>query len=57
MRCGAVCTTTILNLHGLLKGGWCKDTSSELEEMWKGCYHDKEVRESVEEFLSLEESL
>ena len=32
-------------------------TRAELEEMWKGCYHDKEVRESVEELLSLEESL
>ena len=32
-------------------------TRAELEEMWKGCYHDKEVRECVEELLSLEESL
>ena len=32
-------------------------TQAELEEMWKGCYHDEEVRESVEELLSLEESL
>ena len=33
-------------------------TQAELDEMWKGCYHDKEVvRESVEELLSLEESL
>ena len=32
-------------------------TRAELEEMWKECYHDKEVRECVEEFLSLEESL
>ena len=32
-------------------------TRAELEELWKGCYHDEEVRESVEEFLSLEESL
>lgn len=32
-------------------------TRAELEEMWKGCYHDKEVRKCVEELLSLEESL
>ena len=32
-------------------------TRAELEEMWRGCYHDKEVRDSVEELLSLEESL
>ena len=32
-------------------------TRVELEEMWKGCYHDEEVRECVEEFLSLEESI
>ena len=32
-------------------------TRAELEEMWKGCYHDEEVRESVEEVLGLEESL
>ena len=32
-------------------------TRAELEELWKGCYHDEEVRETVEEFLSLEESL
>ena len=32
-------------------------TGAELEEMWKECYHDKDVRECVEEFLSLEESL
>ena len=32
-------------------------TQAELEEMWKGCYHDEEVRECVEELLSLEESL
>ena len=32
-------------------------TRAELEEMWKGCYHDEEVRKSVEELLSLEESL
>ena len=31
-------------------------TRAELEEMWKGS-HDEEVRESVEELLSLEESL
>ena len=33
------------------------NTRAELEKMWKECYHDKEVRECVEEFLSLEESL
>ena len=27
-----------------------------LVEMWKGCYHDEEVRVCVEEFLSLEKS-
>ena len=32
-------------------------TRAELEEMWKGYYHHKEVRECVEELLSLEESL
>ena len=31
-------------------------TREELEELWKGCYHDEEVRECVEEILSLEES-
>jgi len=28
-----------------------------LMEMWKGCYHDDEVRVRVEEFLSIEKSL
>ena len=32
-------------------------TRAELEEMWKECYHDKEVRKCVEEFFGLEESL
>ena len=32
-------------------------TRAELEEIWKGCYHDKAVRKCVEELLSLEESL
>ena len=32
-------------------------TRAELEEAWKGCYHHEEVRECVEELLSLEESL
>ena len=32
-------------------------TWAELEELWKGCYYDEEVRETVEEFLNLEESL
>ena len=32
-------------------------TRAELEEMWKECYHDEEVRKSVEELLGLEESL
>ena len=32
-------------------------TRAELEELWKECYHHEEVRECVEEFLSLEESL
>ena len=32
-------------------------TRAELEEMWKECYHDREVRECVEEFLSIEESI
>ena len=32
-------------------------TRAELEELWKECYRHEEVRERVEEFLSLEESL
>ena len=32
-------------------------TRAELEEMWKGWYHDAEVRECVEELLSLEASI
>ena len=32
-------------------------TRAELEELWKGCYHDEEVRECVEDILSMEESL
>jgi len=32
-------------------------TWSDLVEMWKGCYHDEEVRVCVEEFSSLEKSL
>ena len=32
-------------------------TRAELEELWKGCYHDEEVRECVEEILSYEEHL
>ena len=32
-------------------------TRAELEELWKGCFHDQEVRACVEEILSFEESL
>ena len=32
-------------------------TRAELEQMWKGWYHDKEVQECVEELLNLEESI
>ena len=32
-------------------------TWSGLVEMWKGCYHNEEVKVRVEEFLSLEKSL
>ena len=32
-------------------------TRAELEEMWKGCYHDDRVRECVDELLGLEESI
>ena len=32
-------------------------TRAELEQMWKGWYHDETVREHVEEVLGLEESL
>ena len=32
-------------------------TRAELEHMWKGWYHDEEVKECVEELLSLEESI
>ena len=32
-------------------------TRAELEEMWKRWYHDEEVRECVEELLSLETSI
>jgi len=31
-------------------------TREEPEELWKGCYHNEEVRECVGEILSLEES-
>jgi len=33
------------------------NTWAGLVEMWKGCYHDEEVRVCVEEFLSIEKSL
>jgi len=32
-------------------------TRAELEELWKDCYHHEEVRECVEELLTLEESI
>ena len=35
---------------------WC-EVRAGLEEMWKECYHDEEVRECVEELLSLEKNL
>ena len=53
---GLIALLPLLNYLYCLKAVGVK-TRAELEEMWKGCYHDKEVRESVEELLSLEESL
>ena len=53
---GIITLRPMLNYLHCLKAVGAK-TRAELEEMWKGCYHDKEVRESVEELLSLEESL
>ena len=56
------CEVGIITLRPMLNYLYCLKavgvkTRAELEEMWKGCYHDEEVRESVEEVLSLEESL
>ena len=56
------CEVGIITLRPMLNYLYCLKavgvkTRAELEEMWKGCYHDEEVRESVEELLSLEESL
>ena len=48
--------TPVFSYVQCLKAAGAK-TRVELEEMWKGCYHDEEVRECVEEFLSLEESI
>ena len=53
---GLIALQPTLNYLDCLKAVGVK-TRAELEEMWKGCYHDKEVRECVEELLSLEESL
>ena len=53
---GIITLRPMLNYLDCLKAVGAK-TRAELEEMWKGCYHDKEVRECVEELLSLEESL
>ena len=53
---GIITLRPMLNYLHCLKAVGAK-TRAELEEMWKGCYHDKEVRECVEELLSLEESL
>ena len=53
---GLIALRPLLNYLYCLKAVGVK-TRAELEEMWKECYHDKEVRESVEELLSLEESL
>ena len=53
---GMIALRPMLNYLYCLKAVGVK-TRAELEEMWKGNYHDKEVRECVEELLSLEESL
>ena len=53
---GMIALRPMLNYLYCLKAVGVK-TRAELEEMWKGSYHDKEVRECVEELLSLEESL
>ena len=56
------CEVGIISLRPMLNYLYCLKavgvkTRAELEEMWKGCYHYEEVRECVEELLSLEESL
>ena len=56
------CKVGIINLTPVFSYVQClkavgANTRAKLEEMWKGCYHDKEVQECVEELLSLEESL
>ena len=57
------CEVSMIALRPMLNYLYCLKavgrvkTRAELEEMWKGSYHDEEVRECVEELLSLEESL
>ena len=56
------CKVGIVNLWPMFSYVQClkavgAKTRAELEHMWKGWYHDEEVRECVEELLSLEESL
>ena len=56
------CKVGIANVAPLFSYVQCLEASgaktrAELEEMWKGWYHDAEVRECVEELLSLEASI
>ena len=56
------CEVGIINVDLLFSYVQClktvgAKTRAELEQIWKGCYQDKEVRECVEELLSLEASI
>ena len=56
------CEVGIINVAPLLSYVQClkavgAKTRAELEEMWKRWYHEEEVRECVEELLSLETSI
>ena len=56
------CKVGIVNVQPMFRYVQClkavgAKTRAELEQMWKGWYHDEEVRECVEELLSFEESL
>jgi len=56
------CKVGMISLRPMLLYVYCMKevgvkTRAELEELWKGCFHDQEVRECVEEILSFEERL
>ena len=56
------CKVGMISLRPMLLYVYCLQeagvkTRSELEELWKRCYHDQEVRECVDEILSYEDHL